>query len=105
MSKRLTDQVTRGLPVSLSLNGRTITAYQGETLATVIMMSDDPVCRWDRQGLPRAPFCNMGVCFDCLVSLKSPDESEGSRMVRACMAPLREGLQVTTLNAPRETRS
>lgn len=105
MSKRLTDQVTRGLPVNLTLNGRTIIAYEGETLATVIMMSETPVCRWDRQGRPRAPFCNMGVCFDCLVSLKYPDEPEGCHMVRACMTPVCEGLSVTTIDAPQEVCS
>jgi D-hydroxyproline dehydrogenase subunit gamma len=37
---------------------------------------------------PRAPFCMMGVCFDCLV------EIDGAPSRQACMETVRAGMQV-----------
>ncbi|MFT5217885.1 MAG: putative molibdopterin-dependent oxidoreductase YjgC [Gammaproteobacteria bacterium] len=37
-------------------------------------------------GAPRAPFCMMGVCFDCLVII------DGVVNQQACMTTVREGM-------------
>ena len=37
-------------------------------------------------GAPRAPYCLMGVCFDCLVTI----DGVGNR--QACLVPVREGM-------------
>lgn len=39
-------------------------------------------------GAPRAPYCLMGVCFDCLMRVDGQDNQ------RACMTPCVEGLHV-----------
>ena len=39
-------------------------------------------------GAPRAPYCMMGVCFDCLV------EIDGVPNQQACLTPVREGMVV-----------
>ena len=39
-------------------------------------------------GAPRAPYCMMGVCFDCLV------EIDGVPNQQACLIPVREGMIV-----------
>ncbi|MFC7051044.1 (2Fe-2S)-binding protein [Emcibacter nanhaiensis] len=94
MAKRVIKDIDRSREITLTLNGAPVTAYRGETLATVIMLSGDPACRSDRDGQPRAPFCNMGVCYDCLVEIGPVGQA---RKVRACMTPVREGLEVRTL--------
>jgi D-hydroxyproline dehydrogenase subunit gamma len=38
----------------------------------------------------RAPFCGMGICFECRVQI------DGKAQQRACMTPVREGMQVST---------
>ena len=38
-------------------------------------------------GAPRAPYCMMGVCFDCLVTI----DGVGSR--QGCLVPVREGMR------------
>ncbi len=43
----------------------------------------------DSFGRLRTPFCNMGVCFDCMVEV----EDAPSR-VRACLTPVRAGMRV-----------
>jgi sarcosine oxidase subunit alpha len=45
---------------------------------------------------PRAPYCLMGVCFDCLVTI----DGVGSR--QACLVPVRAGMAVETQLGKRE---
>jgi sarcosine oxidase subunit alpha len=47
-------------------------------------------------GAPRAAFCMMGACFDCLVTI----DGVGSR--QACMVPVRDGMAVTAQRGKRE---
>ncbi len=94
MAKRLSENVERLNKVTLSLNGQRIVAFAGETLVTVIMLSGNPVCKKDRSGLPRAPFCNMGVCYDCMVEVSQ--DGQQARQVRACMTSVRQGMVVRT---------
>ena len=54
-------------PLTLSIDGKSVTAERGETVASVMMRQADPSCRHTPvHGSSRAPFCMMGVCFDCL---------------------------------------
>jgi D-hydroxyproline dehydrogenase subunit gamma len=47
-------------------------------------------------GAPRAPYCMMGVCFECLVEI----DGEPSR--QACLVTVREGMLVRTQEGMRE---
>ena len=47
-------------------------------------------------GAPRAPYCMMGVCFDCLVVVDGVGNRQG------CLVPLREGMAVETQHGRRE---
>jgi D-hydroxyproline dehydrogenase subunit gamma len=97
MSLRITKNVTRPQAVTIQVNGRSVTAYEGESLATALIAAD--VLTLSRDDLPaaengrrRSPYCNMGVCFDCLVEVE--DEGRVLR-ARACLTPVRAGLRVT----------
>ena len=39
-------------------------------------------------GAPRAPFCMIGNCFDCLV------EIDGETNLQACLVPVRGGMRI-----------
>ena len=39
-------------------------------------------------GVPRAPWCMMGVCFECLV------EIDGAAGRQACMIEVRDGMRI-----------
>ena len=41
-------------------------------------------------GAPRAPYCMMGVCFDCLVTIDGVGNRQG------CLVPVREGMRIET---------
>ena len=47
-------------------------------------------------GEPRAPYCMMGVCFDCLMVI----DDEPSQ--QACMVTVREGMRIRRQEGPRE---
>jgi len=78
----------RGPQVTLTLDGSEVTAYEGETVATVLLAEGHIATRTTPAGEPRGVFCGMGVCFDCLVIV------DGIPNTRACMTPVREGMEV-----------
>lgn len=92
MSKRITLGVARPAPVSIFVNGKAVEAYEGESVLTALIAAGVLITSRDGFGRLRTPFCNMGVCFDCLVEVKV-GEGVSSR-VRACLAPVRAGLRV-----------
>ena len=92
MSKRITVGVARPASVSIFVNGRAIEAYEGESVLTALIAAGVLTMSRDSFGRLRTPYCNMGVCFDCLIEV---EESEGaSSRVRACLTPVHAGLRV-----------
>jgi predicted molibdopterin-dependent oxidoreductase YjgC len=95
MFRRLADG--QASTVALTLDGRPITARAGDSVAAALLANGGLVCRATPvSGAPRAPYCLMGVCFECLVSI----DGVGSR--QACMIPVREGMRVETQPGQRE---
>jgi D-hydroxyproline dehydrogenase subunit gamma len=90
MSVRLPDGhgLERGARLSLTLDGRTVNAYEGETVAAVLLAEGHIATRTTRSGSPRGVYCGMGVCFDCLVVV------DGVPNTRACVTWVREGMDV-----------
>jgi len=90
MGVRLPDGhgLERGAQLSLTLDGRTVSAYEGETVAAVLLAEGHVATRTTRRGSPRGVYCGMGVCFDCLVVVG------GVQNTRACVTWVREGMQV-----------
>lgn len=83
--------------VTLTLDGRPIAARAGDSVAAALLANGVLVCRQTPvSGAPRAPFCLMGVCFECLVAI----DGVGSR--QACMTPVRDGMRIETQPGKRE---
>jgi predicted molibdopterin-dependent oxidoreductase YjgC len=80
--------LARGRQLTLTLDGAAVTAYEGETVATVLLAEGRIATRTTPGGEPRGVFCGMGVCFDCLVVV------DGIPNTRACMTEAREGMDV-----------
>lgn len=77
-------------PIQILVDGRPVTCYRGETLAVALLAAGVHRFRSASDGSPRQPFCNVGSCFDCAVTV------DGASMVRACLTPARPGMDVTT---------
>lgn len=80
--------VERGPGLTLTLDGRPVTAYEGETVATVLLAEGHAATRRTATGAPRGVFCGIGVCFDCLVVV------DGVPNTRACVTWVRAGMAV-----------
>jgi sarcosine oxidase subunit alpha len=85
------DSVKRNRKIFISVNGKKISAYDGETLLAVLIASGfrilkkSPVLKEPRGGL-----CGMGVCYDCLVTI------DGVPNIRSCMTYVKDGMEIKT---------
>lgn len=96
MFKRLQPDTSDGA-VTLIIDGKTCTARRTDTVAAALLESGLDHCRTTAvSGAPRAPYCMMGVCFDCLVTI----DGIGNR--QACMVRVSEGMRVKLQRGKRE---
>ena len=96
------DMRPTGAPIRISFDGREIEAIQGETIAAALAASGIVAVREARSGAPRGPFCGMGVCFDCLVTV------DGRPSQRACLTKVEPGMAVCSspvAGSPTETKT
>jgi predicted molibdopterin-dependent oxidoreductase YjgC len=85
-------ELARGPALEVLIEGRPVTAYPGETVATVLLAAGHLAMRTTLDGSPRGVFCGMGVCFDCLVYV------DGRPNTRACMTFVRAGMRIARQN-------
>jgi predicted molibdopterin-dependent oxidoreductase YjgC len=75
--------------VTIFIDGRAVTAELGESVAAVLLRQQEG---WSRttpvSQSPRAPYCMMGVCFECLV------EIDGQGSVQSCLTPVANGMRI-----------
>ena len=89
MFRRLPDH--RGDLVSFTFDGRSLTARKGDTVAAALLAAGVSRFRTTPvSGAERGPYCMMGVCFECLVTI----DGRGNR--QACLIPVEEGMRVET---------
>ena len=89
MFKRL-HEGTRDV-VTLRVDGRPLAARHGETVAAALIAGGiSAFRRTPTRGEPRAPYCMMGVCFDCLVTI------DGVANRQACLVVVRDGMEIAT---------
>ena len=78
-----------GHSVSVSVDGKPVTVPAGASVAAALLLADaiptraSPVSR-----SPRAPYCMMGVCFECLVEIDGIADRQG------CMIAAAEGMSI-----------
>ncbi len=87
MFRRL--ETTAGEKIRFSYEGRDIVARAGDSVAAALLAAGETALRETAvSAAPRAPYCMMGVCFDCLVEI----DGVGNR--QACVTPVAGGMQV-----------
>jgi predicted molibdopterin-dependent oxidoreductase YjgC len=83
--------------VAISVDGATVTARAGDTVAAALLAAGlTPTRTTPVSGAPRAPYCMMGVCFECLVTIDDVGNRQG------CLVPVSEGMRVETQKGKRE---
>lgn len=74
---------------TLSFEGRQIAFHPGDSLAAALLAAGVEALRQSPiDASPRAPYCMMGICFDCLV------EIDGRQNQQACLTPAQDGMVV-----------
>ena len=77
--------------VTITIDDKELSVPIGVSVAAAVLGYDDspketythPV-----DGSPRAPYCLMGVCFECMM------EINGEPNVQSCLVPVEEGMVV-----------
>lgn len=88
-----------GAPASVHLEfeGQALVAEAGNTVAAALLAAGIDRFRDTPTGhRPRAPYCMMGICFDCLV------EIDGVPNRQACMVPVADGMKIRRQQGARE---
>ena len=75
--------------IELRVDGRAVRVAVGTSVAAALYLAGDGTSRTALDGKRRAPFCGMGVCQECRVSI------DGQRRL-ACQTLCAEGMQVET---------
>ncbi len=79
-----------GPTITFSVDGESIPAYTGDTIAGALYAIGRRAWHRSRYGDERGVLCGIGYCFDCLVTV------DGRPDLRACQTLVKEGMIVTT---------
>ena len=94
-SLRVNSTFARGRAVTITVDGRPVEAYQGETVAAALWAAGiRTLGSGPKTGRPRAMYCGMGVCFNCRVTI------DGHVNVLACQTPVADGMRIETQQGP-----
>lgn len=87
MFKQLSDG--QEAQIEFILNGQAVLATEGISVAAAVLSQKlDHTRTTPVSGSKRAPFCMMGVCYDCLMVI------DGKANQRACATYVRQGTRV-----------
>jgi hypothetical protein len=82
--------------VELFFDGAPLRAREGDTVTAALLAGGRLACRTTPLcGAPRGPYCMMGVCFDCLVTIDCTPNRQG------CLVTVRPGMRVETQHGAR----
>ena len=83
--------------VTVTIEGQPIVVPAGETVAAAVLISGIGHTRTTPvSDTPRAPFCLMGVCYECLMVIN------GQANQRACREIVEEGMTIERQYGPGE---
>ncbi|ANN66545.1 MULTISPECIES: (2Fe-2S)-binding protein [Bordetella] len=102
MFKRLDEaqRQAQGAPVRVTVNGAELQCRAGDSVAAALFAGGVQACRDTAVGeVPRGPYCMMGVCYDCLVTIDGQANQQG------CMTAVREGMKIERQLGARKVRA
>ncbi len=83
--------------VTIEVDGTKVLAAAGDTVTAALLASGLDFCRQTAvSGARRGPYCMMGVCFDCLVTIDGVGNRQG------CLVPVAEGMKIALQKGRRE---
>jgi hypothetical protein len=77
------------IAIIVFVDGKPVEAELGESVAAVLLRQQELASRSTPiKGSARAPFCMMGVCFDCLAII------DGVGSTQTCLVEVRNGMVI-----------
>ena len=77
--------------VAISVNGQPVQACAGDNVAAALLVLGVSSFRHTpKSDSPRAAYCGMGVCFECLVTI------DGEPNRQACLTPVAQAMTIDT---------
>ncbi len=97
MLKSLFDGSGKKPDMTVYVNGAETPAWEGETVAGLMLRLPEAGRASTVGGDPRLPYCQMGVCFECLAIVDGVASRQG------CLVPVRQGMRIDSQHGKRET--
>ncbi|MGE5270614.1 MAG: 2Fe-2S iron-sulfur cluster-binding protein [Thiohalocapsa sp.] len=83
--------------IAVEVEGRPVLVPEGASAAAAVLLAGLPSLRETPvSGLPRGPYCLMGICFECLADI----DGEANR--QSCMVAVRPGMRIRRQRGRRE---
>ena len=83
--------------VTITFEGERVSVPAGISVAAAVLSIGAGHTRTSAvSGAARAPYCQMGVCFECLM------EIDGIPNRQACMIPVQTGMRIKRQQGPRK---
>ena len=82
--------------VTVTVDGRMLRVPATVTAAAAVLLHGGISRTTPVSGSPRAPYCMMGVCFDCLM------EIDGAPNRQACLVRVAEGMRINRQHGARK---
>ena len=87
---RISTLAKRPAAVTITVDGRPLSAYPGESLAAALLAAGIFTLRYSpREKQPRGAFCFMGVCQECLLQIDN-------KRVLACQTVVEPDMIIST---------
>jgi predicted molibdopterin-dependent oxidoreductase YjgC len=78
-----------GAAVNVFVNGRSVAVPRGSTAAAAMLLHGGGATRTTTlSGEGRAPYCMMGVCFECLMEIDGEPNQQG------CLVIVSDGMRI-----------
>lgn len=75
--------------VIIDIDGDQVACHEGDTVAAVVMLhGSQPYRRSILSSSERAPFCMMGICFECLIEINGVPNQQG------CLRRVERGMRI-----------
>ncbi len=85
--------------LTVSVNGTPVSVPRGCTAAAAMLIHCDGATRTTPLSAEgRAPYCMMGVCFECLMEINGEPNQQG------CLITVAKGMRINRQHGKREVR-
>ncbi|OXS29488.1 MAG: sarcosine oxidase [Desulfovibrio sp. MES5] len=81
-----------GRQVTIYFEGQPLEVEEGISVAAAVLGPSHGWTRTTHGGHKRGPYCQMGVCFECLMTINGVPNQQ------ACLVPVAEGMRVNRQN-------